>query len=116
MPRTDIAIMLAFDVAVHAGLPILLIWLAGRFIGRRTAAVLGVAAIALNLYLIVSLYNICNAPPICPEFDDQGPCHFQCDAPLGGLLRNFIWYGGPISVALLAVMIALQYQLRLRRR
>ena len=117
MYRPGVAEVIAFDIVIHAGVPILVVWIAGRLIGLRTAITIGLLAAAFDLYMIVGIYQDCNAPPICsgPYGNSMGSCTFPCDAPIGWMLHTFVRYGGPISVALLIAATFLQYR-QLRRQ
>lgn len=108
MRTLDFIAIMTIDIIIYAGVPVLVMWVVGRFLRRRIAMAVGFLAIAFDVYMIVGLYNDCNAPPICP--DGPGPCHFLCDAPYAGIFDIFIRYGGPISVALLLAAIFFQYR------
>ena len=108
--------VIAFQTGINAGIPVLVMWIAGRLIGPRTAMAIGVLATAFVLYVTVSIYQICKVPPICPDGDGQGPCHFPCDAPIGWILHTFVRYGGPISAAFLILATLFQYRQLLRQR
>ena len=98
---------------LFVGLPVLLIWIVGRYTRREAAMVIGVVAIAYFVYSIVHTYQVCNAPPVFPDAGD-GPVDFPCDAPGGIFDHLFIWVVGPVQVVLLLVTTSVQY-LQFRR-
>jgi len=118
MRTLDYIAFMTIDIVIYAGVPVLVMWLVGRFIGRRTAIVIGFLMMAAVVFLIVALHRTCSAPPICPDgIMDEVACHFPCDAPYAGILGNFVRYSGPISVALILAAILLQYwQFRRQRQ
>ena len=105
---------LAIYVVIFAVPPILLIWIADRLIDTRIAIAIGILAIALMLCAIVGLHHLCTTP-LCQGPDWQGPCHYQCDSVGGVFLFVFIWFGGPVSVLLIAPITLLKY-LKFRRK
>ena len=110
MHQPGVIEVIAFQIVINAGIPVLVMWIVGRLIGLRTAMAIGFLAAAFVLYMIVAVYQDCKAPPICPDGDGQGPCHFPCDAPLGWMLHTFVRYGGPISAAFLMLATFFQYR------
>jgi hypothetical protein len=117
MYRPGVIEVIAFDIVIHAGIPILVMWIAGRLFGPRTAMAVGLLAAAFVLYMIVGIYQHCNAEPICYPPGNMENCTFPCDAPVGWMLHTFVRYGGPISVALLVAATSFQYwQFRRQRQ
>ena len=101
-----VVVTVAVELAILVGLPVLLMWIVNRFIGRKPAIGIGLIAAAAVLYLIVDTYWACKAPPIfVPSGGSTGEATiFPCDAPVGGLIHLFIWGIGPIAVALLVAV------------
>jgi multisubunit Na+/H+ antiporter MnhC subunit len=93
----------AICLAILVGIPVLLMWIVNRFIGRRTAIALGLITAALVLYLISDTYRVCTAPPIYEA------ANFPCDAPGGAFIHLFIWIVGPIAVSLLLAATIFHY-------
>lgn len=112
--------MNAIMVMIFVGLIVLLMWIVGRFIRREAAMAIGVLAIAFVVYFVVNEYRVCSAEPIFvdpePGSGGAGSSIFPCDAPSGIISYLFIWYTGPITVALLLAATSFQYwQLRRQR-
>ena len=102
---------MATEILILAGAPALVMWIVGRFIGRRPAMVIGFLAIAAvvflirYMYLILDTHRICTAPP---NFLIFGAVY--CDTPGTIEAYLFVWIAGPIAAALILATTFLQYR------
>lgn len=88
-------------MAVLVGV-LLLMWLTGRFVGRWAAIALGVPAVGFVGYVMVdSYYGVeCGFPTFGPMI---------CDAPAPAIYYLFVWFTGPLAIALLLVAMSFRY-------
>ena len=103
--------ILAIEVLMLVGLPLLLMGIIRRFAGRRGAVVVGLLAIATILYLVLDSYLLCNTPIIIPPkpgSKGDGKMMFPCETPVPGA-ELFIYLAGPISIVMLIMATAYQY-------
>ena len=112
MPTPDLIILMAISVAAFGGLPILLMWIAGRFIGPQVAIIIGLMA---AIYLINEITNgvrSCRSvfTPPEPGKGGEGAYAFQCDLIYGEIYHSFLWYFWPISVSLIAAATYFYYE------
>jgi hypothetical protein len=92
--------VVAVELAFLVGLPVLLMWIADRFMGRKPAIVIGLIATAFVAYAILNTYITCRAPP---DFvASGGAALYNCDGAGGGIAYFFVWGTGPVALALLA--------------
>ena len=112
MSTPDLIILMAISVAAFGGLPILLMWITGRFIGPQVAIIIGLMA---AIYLINEITNgvrSCRSvfTPPEPGKGGEGAYAFQCDLIYGAISRNFVWYSGPISILLIVAATYFYYE------
>ena len=105
----------AVTTAILAGVPVLVMWIVGRFVKRWAAMAVGVLAMAAIIFLVVDSYLICGARPIIGP-QSEGVPHIECDGPGGAISYLLIWIIGPVSGALVLAATLFQYRQLLRYR
>jgi hypothetical protein len=119
MFKSDAIVIIAIYIVIYAGIPALVMWIASRLIGPRTAMAIGFLAGAFVFYEIADMHRVCSAEPVIRPSRTPGGLGFadlECDSLVGATYHMFIWYAGPISVALLIAATFFQYREFRRKR